>query len=139
MINIRKYNSKLLNNPGVLYCGRGRTIEDIGFGNPFSQKPGTARFQVKTLAESLGCYEAWLYKLLKAYQQQQTRKLERWEKAYLKRVIKLAKDIENGIVTDLICFCIDLEDYQPNDSNEYNCHTQLLYKVVLEIQQITSH
>lgn len=139
MINIRKYNSKLLNKPGVLYCGRGRTTEDIGFGNPFSHKPGTARFQVKTLAESIGCYEAWLYKLLKAYQQQQTRKLESWERAYLRRVIKLAKDIENGIVTDLICFCIDLINYQPNSSNEYKCHTQILYKVVLQIQQITSH
>lgn len=139
MINIRKYNSKLLNKSGTLYCGRGRTTEDIGFGNPFSHKPGTARFRVKTLAESIDFYQSWLYKLLKAYQLQQTRKLESWERAYLRRVIKLAKHIENGIVTDLICFCIDLEKYQLNDSNAYKCHTQILYKVVLEIQQITSH
>ncbi|MFB2920626.1 hypothetical protein [Aerosakkonema funiforme] len=134
MINIRRYNSKLLNKPGVLYCGRGRTIEDLGLGNPFSHKPGTARFRVKTLAESIDCYQAWLGKLLKAHQKQQTRKLEGWERAYLRRVIKLAKDIDDGVLTDLMCFCVDLENYQPDDSKPYKCHTEILYEVALEIQ-----
>lgn len=106
MINIRKYNSKLLNKPGVLYCGRGRTIEDLGLGNPFSYKSGTARFRVKTLAESIECYQLWLHKLLKAYQKRQTHKLEDWERAYLQRVIKLAKDVEDDVVTDLMFFVL---------------------------------
>ncbi|MBD2185810.1 hypothetical protein H6S82_05110 [Planktothrix sp. FACHB-1355] len=117
-----------------MYCGRGRSIEDLGLGNPFSHKPGTARFRVKTLAESLDCYQAWLGKLLKAYQKQQTCKLEDWERAYLRRVIKLAKDIEDDVVTDLMCFCIDQENYQTDNSKPDKCHTQILYEIALEIK-----
>lgn len=135
MVNIRKYNPKLLDKPGVLYCGRGRTVEDLGLGNPFSHKPGTAKFQVKTLQESINYYRRWLHKLLKAYFKQQTCTLEAWEKAYLKRVLQLANDIESGIVTELMCFCIELENYEPDSSKQYQCHAQVLYALVLKIKQ----
>ena len=135
MVNIRKYNPKLLDKPGFLYCGRGRTVEDLGLGNPFSHKLGTAKFKVKTLQESINYYRRWLHKRLQAYWKQQTSKLEAWEKAYLKRVLQLTNDIESGLVTDLMCFCIELENYQPDGSKQYKCHTQILYEGVLEIQQ----
>ncbi|MGK7872524.1 MAG: hypothetical protein AB4426_04200 [Xenococcaceae cyanobacterium] len=135
-INIRKYNPSLLNQPGVLYCGRGRRGKRLGLGNPFSHKPNNnAPFQVRTLQESIECYQRWLDKLITAYCQGKPHPLEAWEKAYLKRVVKLAKEINSGVVTDLMCFCVEIPNYQPNKSHKYQCHTQILALICQKLGQ----
>jgi hypothetical protein len=138
MINIRKYNPALLNQPGVLYCGR--KPHQIGLGNPFShQLNHQAKFQVKTLEESLNQYQKWLGKLVKSYRQKQTKTLSKWEQQYLKRVLKLAKDIKDGQVTDLICFCLEYPNYRYRRKETIKCHTQILYRFCLVINKLKSN
>lgn len=136
MVNIRKFNPQLLNQPGVLYCGRGKSPEQPGLGNPFSHHKSSkgALYEVQTLSESIEMYLLWLIELLKANQQQKLSNLEHWERRYLKRLKKLASDIKSRKVTDLVCFCIEQENYQtrqPGLLKNYRCHVQILLDAIL--------
>ena len=138
MINIRKYNPNLLNQPGVLYCGRVSPNDptQIGLGNPFSHKKNSnAPFQVASLQQSIESYKKWLEKLIKAHCNNQTQSLKSWEKLYLQRVLELAKNIEQGRVTDLMCFCVEFPNYLHKKKARYVCHTQMLYAFCLLINR----
>ena len=138
MINIRKFDPKLLNQPGVVYCGRNRTkrLLSIGLGNPFShRKNSNAPYQTRTLEESISSYKRWLYKLIKAHFNQQTEYLEDWERRYLKRVLKLSQNLKAGQVTDLMCFCVEKFNYRYRKADKIQCHTQILYGFCLAINR----
>lgn len=138
MINIRKFDPKLLNQPGVVYCGRNRTkrLIDIGLGNPFSHKKhSNAPYQTSTLEQSISSYKRWLNKLVRAHLNQQTEFLEEWEQRYLQRVLKLAEDIQAGQVTDLMCFCVETVNYRYRKADKIQCHTQILYGFCLAINR----
>lgn len=125
-INIRKYNSQLLNQPESVYCGRSR--DKLGLGNPFSHlKNSQAKFKVATLKESLEKYREWLGKLIEAKLSKQTQKLEKWERIYLKKVIKLAREIELGKIETLVCFCVNKDNYKYVKKSPKSCHAEILY------------
>ena len=135
MINIHKFDNRLLTNKKIAYVGRRKSLNELGLGNPFSHKPGTARWSVSSLEETILMYRKWLYKLLKAYLNRQTKSLPDWEKEYLKRVLKLGKQIKSGEITWLMCWCQDFPGYSPDESKEYKCHAQVLYAAILWLQE----
>jgi hypothetical protein len=136
MINIHKYDKTLLSQPSILYVGRGKTVEELGLGNPYSHKPTqSARFRVETLSESISSYRKWLFKLIKLYWWRETKSFEAWERDYLKQVLKLSQNVASGKVTGLMCWCINQPNYQPNKSRHYTCHAQLLYAGVLCLER----
>ena len=134
-INIYKYNSRLLNQTNIVFCGRkSGHPELIGLGNPFSHKPNSnAVFIVDSLEETLQKYRLWLWKLLKAYQKGNISTLELWEMVYLNRVLHLAKLIKKNKVSGLMCFCLNINNYKYNKKKEIKCHTQILYGACLWI------
>jgi len=135
MINILKFQRQLLLNQEIAYVGRGTTLDDLGLGNPFSHKRDRAKWTVCSLEESISEYRKWLYRLLKAYLSRQTKSLlENWEIAYLKQVLKLAKQIKSGEISSLMCWCINFPNYSPDRSKDYKCHAQVLYAAILWLE-----
>ncbi len=132
-IIIRKYNPTLLNTPGVIYCAR--KSQDLGLGNPFSHlKNSRAKFQVNTLEESLKEYRRWLWKLIKFFEGGQVQ-LESWEQLYLNRVVNLAKEIREGKVDTLVCFCVNKSNYNYDKYSVKQCHTEILYGACCYLQR----
>lgn len=132
MINIYKFNQRLLNNDKIKYVGRGESLDELGLGNPFSHKPTkVAKWTVSTLEESISEYRKWLWKLLKAALAKNTQGLEPWEREYLKKVLALTKDIKKGKVDGLMCWCINFPNYQANNPIAPKCHAQILYKAII--------
>ena len=110
-------------------------MRELGLGNPYSHKPSkSTRWVVTSLEESISQYRKWLYKLLQAYLNRQTKQLEDWEILYLKKVLKLAKQIKSGEINGLMCWCLDFPDYNPGSAKEYNCHAQVLYAAILWLE-----
>ncbi len=131
-MNIYKFNQQLLNKGKIEYVGRGKSLAELGLGNPFSHKPTkVAVWTVDTLEESISEYRKWLFKLLKAALAKDTKELETWEQQYLKKVLKLAKDIKQGNIEGLMCWCINLANYEPDSKVSIKCHAQVLYKGII--------
>lgn len=140
-MDILKYKDGLIGQPGLVYCGRPKTNNWshgqllIGLGNPFSWKQTKlAKFKVKNLEESLSGYRRWLFKLLLAHKEQRLKGLEPWEVDYLEKTLELARSINKGEVSGLICWCVNVKDYVPEKDKE-KCHTQILYAACLWLIQ----
>ncbi|MGB3204210.1 MAG: DUF4326 domain-containing protein [Crinalium sp.] len=133
MIDIYKFNQQLLNNNNqIKYVGRGKSLAELGLGNPFSHKETkVAVWLVDSLEDCISEYRKWLYKLLKAALAKDTERLELWEKQYLKKVVALAKEIRKGDVEGLMCWCINFPNYQADSKVAPKCHAQILYKGIV--------
>ena len=145
MIDIYKFNQQLLNNNNrIRYVGRGKSLAELGLGNPFSHKrTKVAVWTVDTLEDSISEYRKWLYKLLKAAIAKNTKNLESWERQYLKKVLALAKDVKQGNVEGLMCWCINFSNYEPDSKVAIKCHAQALYKAIIwlldQLEQLHQH
>ena len=128
-INIHKYNSSLLNQADIVFCGRkSSNPELIGLGNPFShQHNSNAVFKVHSFEDTLQKYRSWLWKILKASQEGKLSTLDLWEMVYLNRVLHLAKLVKENKVSGLMCFCTNINNYKYSKNKEIKCHTQILY------------
>lgn len=133
MIDIYKFNQQiLLNNNKIQYVGRGKSLAELGLGNPFSHKQTkVAVWLVGSLEESISEYRKWLFKLLKAALVKDTKGLEIWERQYLKKVLALAKDVKQGNIEGLMCWCINFPNYQADSKVAPKCHAQILYKAII--------
>jgi hypothetical protein len=131
-MNIYKFNQQLLNKGRIEYVGRGKSLAELGLGNPFSHKETkVAKWVVGSLEESISEYRKWIYKLVKAAIAKNTEGLEAWEKQYLKKVLALAKNIKQERIEGLMCWCINIQDYQASSKATPKCHAQILYKAII--------
>lgn len=117
---------------------RGKTVEELGLGNPYSHKSSrVARFKVATLFDSINCYRKWLFGLLKAHLQNRVAELDAWERQYLKEVLATRQKIAARQVRGLMCWCVECPNYKPDGSKAYECHAQVLYAAILWLNSQT--
>ncbi|BDA75864.1 hypothetical protein CAL7716_100300 (plasmid) [Calothrix sp. PCC 7716] len=136
-MNIIKYRDGILNSKSTVYCGRPKKQEYrdgellIGLGNPFSWKKSKfVKFEVANLEECLVQYRKWLFKIIKAHLTNDISKLATWEQDYLEKFLELSQKVKQGKVTNLVCWCVNVKNYNPESKNE-QCHAQILYKACI--------
>jgi hypothetical protein len=133
-MNILKMKDDLWNLPGLHYVGRTKHV--LGLGNPWSHKANRqARYLVNTNREALYRYREWLMKKLipNWISGLGVIGLDNWEAEYLKRVVLLSEQIQNGTYTSLGCWCINVENYVLVADGLEKCHAEILYKACLTL------
>ncbi len=145
-MNILKMTATLWNEPTLQYVGRSR--HGLGLGNPWGvasgrQSESTARhirYWVTNNGEALYRYREWfLGKLVKNYTAGMGYVgLDEWERVYLSKIVVLSREIRQGKVHSLGCFCVNINNYQPVKEGLEECHAEILYKGCLLINEFES-